>query len=454
MDDTSPTPTLADRFVAPLQRFLAIEAASTILLLAATGFALAAANSTFADRYAALWETKLRFGLGDHELALSLGHWVNDGLMGLFFFLVGMEIKHELVHGELSSRERAMLPLVGAVGGMVVPASIYAALHAGGPAASGWGVPMATDIAFAVAALALLGRRASPSLKVFLLALAIVDDLGAVAVIALLYTETISFPALAAAAAGLALVYALNRAGVRTFAVYWAVGGLVWLATLASGVHATVAGVLLGFLTPTTRFVGPDSLAARGRRFAEDLIALAQEGRIAREGKRVYTQLGTLRRDVLSPLDTLMAGLHPWTAFFVMPVFALANAGVTIELEALREPVALRVAGGVALGLLVGKPLGITLACWLGVRAGLARLPEGIGFGAIAGVGLLAGIGFTMALFITMLAFDDPRLAAASKVGVMAASAVAAALGLAVLRRTLPRGGGAAAPAPPPLAAP
>ena len=399
MTATRRPPTLSDRLARPFQRFLAIEAASTILLLLATVLALAWANSPWRESYTTLWHTKLGIRLGGAELALTLEHWVNDGLMALFFFLVGMEIKHEIVHGELSSRGRAMLPVFGALGGMLAPAAIYAAFHASGPAASGWGVPMATDIAFAVAALAVFGRRVPPGLKVFLLALAIVDDLGAVTVIALFYTHGLSLPALAAAGGGLAFVWGMQRSGVRAYLPYWLAGAVVWLATLESGIHATVAGVVLGLLTPTSN----------------------------------------RDRDALAPVEFLTKALHPWVAFAVMPIFALANAGIVLEADALADPLAPRVMLAVALGLLVGKPVGITLLSWLAVRAGVATLPSGVGWTALLGAGCLGGIGFTMALFITALAFQDPALAAASKIGVMAASVLATAGGLLVLGRALPR---------------
>jgi len=384
-------------------RFLAIEAASTIVLLLATLAALVWANSPWGESYLRFWHLKLGFSLAWIDASLSLEHWVNDGLMVIFFFLIGMELKHELVHGELSSRERAMLPIFGALGGMLVPAGIYASLHVGGPALSGWGVPMATDIAFAVAALAVFGGRVPPSLKVFLLALAIVDDLGAVTVIALFYAAELSLGALAGAGALLVLMVALQRAGVRAYTVYWIVGFAVWLATLASGVHATVAGVLLGLLTPT----------------------------------RVE---GGVSRAPFSPIERLTQLLHPWSAFVVMPVFALANAGLVLEADSLGDPVAFRVTLAVALGLLVGKPVGITLFAWLAVRAGFAALPTGVGWGSLLGAGILGGIGFTMALFITSLAFSNEALAAASKLGVIAASVTAAILGIACLARVLPRG--------------
>jgi NhaA family Na+:H+ antiporter len=385
------------------QRFLAIEAASTILLVLATIAALVWANSPWAESYDRFWHLKLGFSLAGIDARLSLAHWVNDGLMVIFFFLIGMELKHELAHGELSSRARAMLPVFGALGGMLVPAAIYAGLHAGGPAISGWGVPMATDIAFAVAALAVFGRRVPPGLKVFLLALAIVDDLGAVTVIAVFYTADLSLGALAAAGALLALVVGVRRVGVHYYAVYVLVGIAVWIAMLASGVHATVAGVLLGLLTPS----------------------------------RVESRVSGAS---FSPIAQLTQALHPWSAFLVMPVFALANAGLVLDAGALGDPLAARVTLAVALGLLVGKPVGITLFSWLAVRAGLATLPTGVGWGALLGAGILGGIGFTMALFITALAFPEGSLAAASKLGVIAASLAAAVLGIACLARALPRG--------------
>ena len=438
---SAPGPSLADRVAAPFQRFLAIEAASTILLLLAALAALAWANSPWGAGYARLWHTPLALTLGNAVLSLPLEQWVNDGLMAIFFLLVGMEIKHEILHGELASRERAMLPVLGALGGMLAPAAIYAGLHAGGPAAAGWGVPMATDIAFAIAALAVFGPRVPPGLKVFLLALAIVDDLGAIAVIALFYTRGVSLAALGGAAAGLALVVAMRRAGLRAYGPYWAAGIAVWLATLASGVHATVAGVLLGLLTPTTLLAPEGSLVARGRRRVEEILARmdAEAGVSDRERRRVAQEMREVSRHSLSPLERLTETLHPWTAFLVLPIFALANAGVAIDAGALADPLAPRVALAVALGLLVGKPLGVTLFCWIGVRFGLAALPAGVGWGSLLGAGILGGIGFTMALFITALAFEDPALAAASKLGVMAASVLATGLGLAVLARTLPR---------------
>jgi NhaA family Na+:H+ antiporter len=431
--------TLATRLARPLRRFLAIEAASSVLLLAATSMALAFANSPLRDWWSHFWHQRVAIEAGGFELALSLGHWVNDGLMTIFFFVVGLEIKRELSIGELASRRQAMLPVFGALGGMVVPASIYLLLQPGAEAAAGWGIPMATDIAFAVAALAILGPRVSPGLKVFLLALAIVDDLGAVTVIALFYTDEIRPAALLAAGLGLGVVYAIRRAGVRAYGPYAALGCLVWLATLASGVHATVAGVLLGLLTPVQPLVERETLVARLREEAEE--ALSRIGGEAREVRPdpVLQRVRELSREAQSPLEYLTHRLHPWVAFVVMPIFALANAGVALDGSRLGEPGSFRVAVAVALGLLIGKPLGITLFAAAAVRLGLASLPRGVGLGAVAGAGLLGGIGFTMALFITALAFGEGPLAAAAKVGVLGASVLACGLGLAVLWRVLPR---------------
>jgi NhaA family Na+:H+ antiporter len=430
---------VAERLTRGFEAFFALEAASAVLLFAATAAALVWANVD-AEGYAHLWHVPLALHVGAWRLELSLGHFVNDALMAIFFFVVGMEIKRERVRGELSSREKAMLPVAGALGGMIAPAAVYAALHAGGPAIRGVGIPMATDIAFAVAALSLLGPRVPSGLKVFLLALAIADDLGAVALIAIFYTEAISLPFLAAAGAGLALVYGLNRAGVVAFSVYWGVGGLVWFATLQSGVHATVAGVFLGLLTPAfERDPSEESLLDRARQALDRLRGGVHPERDP-HGDRRYQAFLALRRaglDALSPLDYLVNDLHGWVAFGVMPVFALANAGVALDAEAFRDPLALRVAVAVALGLLLGKPLGITLFSWLAVRSGLAALPAGVGWPAIAATGALAGIGFTVALFIAALAFGEGPLTAAAKLGILAGSAAAFALGLASLRLAL-----------------
>jgi NhaA family Na+:H+ antiporter len=433
-------PTLADRIARPLRRFLAIEAASSALLLAATLVALAAANSPWRDAWAHFWHQRIAIEIGSASLSLSLVHWVNDALMAVFFFVVGLEIKRELTIGELASRERAMLPVFGALGGMVVPALLYLLLGPGGEATAGWGIPMATDIAFAVAALAILGPRVPPGLKIFLLALAIVDDLGAVTVIAVFYTDEIRLSALFAAVLGLGLVWAIRLAGVRAYAPYFVVGAGVWLATLGSGVHATVAGVMLGLLTPVHPLVERRTLIERARERAEEALSrIGDGGSPVLAPEPVLQEVRHLSRDAQSPLEYLTHQLHPWVAFVVMPVFALANAGVPLDASTLGAAEGRGVALAVAVGLLVGKPLGIALFAIGGVRLGLAALPRGVTAGGIFGAGLLGGIGFTMALFITALAFGEGPLAGAAKVGILGASLLACVLGVGVLARVLPR---------------
>jgi NhaA family Na+:H+ antiporter len=432
-------PTLADRLARPIRRFLAIEAASSLLLLAATLLALAVANSTWAGAWAHFWHQRVAIEFGGFELALSLAHWVNDALMAIFFFVVGLEIKREMTIGELASRERAMLPVFGALGGMLVPALIYLLLQPGGDAAAGWGIPMATDIAFAVAALALFGPRVPPGLKIFLLALAIVDDLGAVTVIAVFYTDQINVAALLAALLGLGMVYAIRLAGVRVYAPYFLAGAAVWFATLSSGVHATVAGVMLGLLTPVHALSQRETLMTRLRETAaEALDRIASDGSGARP-EPLLQRVRDLSREAQSPLEYLTHHLHPWVAFVVMPIFALANAGVPLDANTLGDSDGLGVALAVGLGLLVGKPIGIWLFALGAVRVGWAALPSGVGAGAVFGAGLLGGIGFTMALFITALAFGESTLGAAAKVGVLGASVLACVLGMLVLARVLPR---------------
>ena len=411
-----------------------------MLLLTATGLALGLANSPWREGWAHFWHQRVALEVGSFELALSLGHWVNDGLMAIFFFVVGLEIKRELTIGELASREKAMLPVFGALGGMIAPALVYLALQPGDDATAGWGIPMATDIAFAVAALAVLGPRVPPGLKVFLLALAIVDDLGAVSVIAVFYTEEIRLLALLAAGLGLGFAYGLLRAGVRAYSAYFVIGTAVWLATLGSGVHATVAGVLLGLLTPVHPLGERETLISRLReRAGEVLDRIGNGGAHAQAPEVLLEEMRGLALEAQSPLEYLTHRLHPLVAFVVMPAFALANAGVTLDANAFGDPTGLRVALAVAFGLLVGKPLGIALFALGAARLGLAVLPAGVGPGALFGAGLLGGIGFTMALFITALAFGETPLASAAKVGVLAASVLACVAGLALLARVLPR---------------
>jgi NhaA family Na+:H+ antiporter len=424
-----------ERLLKPFALFAKQASAGGIVLLACAVITLLWANSPLSEYYFRLWSipVEVRFGnLVDIDKPLLL--WINDGLMAVFFFLVGMEIKRELLVGELRSPRKAALSMAAAVGGMVVPALIYVALNWGTPEIRGWGVPMATDIAFALGALALLGTRAPLALKVFLTALAIVDDLGAVLIIALFYTENIKVDALLYSLLFWGGMIAMNRLGVRNALIYFIVSLGLWYFMLKSGVHATVAGVLGAFAIPVRSRIDPELFIARVREYlnqfdqptAERTIILSPEQQSAVEA----IERESLR--VQSPLQRLEHRLHYFVAFFVMPIFALANAGVALGGEGGLNWTS-RVIWGVALGLLIGKPLGIALFSWLAVRLGLAQLPQGINFVHIVGVGFLGGIGFTMALFIAGLAFRGDELNYA-KLGILAGSALAGAIGFMMLR--------------------
>ena len=424
-----------DRWLAPVTRFLHIEATSGVVLLACTAAALVVANSPMAAWVANVWKTPVSVSIGAFTLAGDVGHLiVNDGLMTIFFFVVGLEIKREIVHGELRDPKKALLPLFAALGGVMMPAAIYLALQWGEPGQRGWAVPMATDIAFVVGFLALFGKRVPFGLKILLLSLAIVDDLVAVLIIAFVFTETLVWAWLGWAAGAFGLVYAFHRIGVRSIGVYVLIGAFIWLAFLQSGVHPTVAGVLLGLLTPAHAWVGQKTLAdvlmaawQRASGEGSDSGARADVGR---------TQFAA--REAVSPLQRLEDGLHPWVAFVIMPLFALANAGVILSPSSLGEPVAVAVAAALALG----KPVGILLLCVLAVRLRVTRLPDGVTWGMLTGGACLAGIGFTMALFLNALAFpvaDFPAYEAAGKIGTLAGSIVSAVLGSVVLSAAVRR---------------
>ena len=386
------------RVLYPLTAFMRAEAAGGIVLIGCALAALVWANSPWAGAYTALWATEITVG----PLSETLLHWINDGLMAVFFFVVGLEIKREVLVGELASLRQAALPIAAALGGMVVPAAIYTAINLGGAGLAGWGIPMATDIAFALGVLALLGRRAPTSLKVFLTALAIVDDLGAVLVIALFYTAQVSWAALGAAAGCLALLVALNRLGARHPLTYALLGLGLWAAFLASGVHATLAGVLLALTIPARTRVDTGEFFRRAHALLRHFDLAGEEAadiRTNADQQAALAELEDLAEGVQTPLQRLEHALHPWVAFVIVPLFALANAGVALGGglgAALREPVTL----GVVAGLLLGKQLGVTGAAWLAVRAGLADLPEGVTWRHVYGAGWLAGIGFTMSLFV------------------------------------------------------
>ncbi|HVS10606.1 MAG TPA: Na+/H+ antiporter NhaA [Planctomycetota bacterium] len=420
------------RITGPLERFLHVEAASGAVLLVCAAAALAIANSDWAEAYLAFWEMPLGLSLGEWELEHSLRHWVNDGLMAIFFFVIGLEVKREIALGELRSPRRAALPLAGALGGMLVPAGVYLLLQGSGPARDGWGIPMATDIAFVVGCMAILGPRIPPGLRVFLLSLAIADDIGAVLAIAIGYTDAIQWIALGLGLAGILIIALLARMGVRSLLVYTLFGTAVWFAFHESGVHATIAGVILGLQTPASTYLERSRLGRLLDR-ARGLV----HGEAWEEGRRRVDQVRELRRatrEAVSPLEYIESVLHPWVGFAIMPIFALANAGVPFRPTDLLDPVAVAVAAG----LVVGKPLGVIAFAALAVRLRLTTLPEGVSWGAVAGAAFLAGIGFTMALFIAGLALEGPELDAA-KVGVLSGSVVAAGLGAGVLVWRLPK---------------
>jgi NhaA family Na+:H+ antiporter len=417
----------------PLQRFIEAESAGGIVLIAAAAVALAWANSPWGGSYDDLWGAYLEFDLNFTVVREDLGHFVNDAVMAVFFFVVGLEIKRELLHGELASMRRAMLPVAAALGGMAVPALIYAALNAGGDGAGGWGIPMATDIAFALGVLALAGPGVPISLKVFLLALAIVDDLGAILVIAIFYTSDLDLASLGWAVLVVVAVLAAQRAGIRVLAVYVALGGLLWLAVYASGVHATLAGVVLALLTPAGR---PRSLPEYHGELRSLMAQLASaEANADEDAQRAITEeLDRLTDEREPPLQRLERILHPWSSFLIVPVFALANAGLDLSSDVASNLVTSPVSLGVVLGLVAGKPVGILLACWLAIRFGGAGMPAGAKWRHLAGVGVVAGIGFTVSIFISSLAFDEQGLEAEAKAGIFAASVLAAVAGLALLR--------------------
>ncbi len=420
---------LAKLATRPLERFLRIEAASGILLLLAAAVALAWANSPWAESYAALWHTPVGIRLGGFTFERSLEWVVNDGLMVIFFFVVGLEIRREIHQGELSEWRRASLPAAAALGGMLAPAALYLALAGAPETRSGWGVPMATDIAFAVGILTLLGKRVPAALRVLLLALAVIDDLGAIVVIAIFYSSGIDVTGLLVAAVGFAGVFAMQWLGVRAKLAYVAPSIVAWAGVYGAGVHPTIAGVIVGLVTPVRAWLGTEGFLAGVRGELEQLAQGTPSEVTSHELAATLRRVNLVRREALSPAESLIETLHPWVAFGIMPIFALANAGVAVSAGALDGP-SLLVVGAVAVGLVAGKPLGIMLASWLTLRLGIGKLPAGMGARHLLVLGVVAGVGFTMALFIAQLAFVDASLLAAAKLGVLAASGAAAVLGL------------------------
>ena len=418
------------RFVLrPVQEFMRLEASAGLALLGAVLVALVWANVA-GTSYEDLWSTDVTLRLGSFSEVEDLRHVVNDGLMAVFFLVIGLEVKRELTVGELSSRRAALLPAFAAAGGMLLPVVIFLALTGGGEGSRGWGIPMATDVAFALAALAAVGSRAPSALVAFLLGVAVIDDIGAILVVALYYTDAIHLGWLAAAIGGLALVVVLQRIHVRHIGVYVVLGVAVWFATFESGVHATIAGVALGLLTPVRPFQRPAAVSAEAIRIAEETEDHPAD---PDADAAHWRRLAWLSREAISPLARVEHGLHGWSSFVVLPVFALANAGIALDADSLEAATRTPVALAAGLGLVVGKTAGLTLGAALAVGLGLSALPAGVRWRHVVGVGALAGIGFTVSLFITGLAYSDPALVDASKIGVLGGSVVAALLGFALL---------------------
>ena len=414
----------------PFQSFFNKEAGSGILLILCTIIALVWANSAFGESYLSLWKTYFIVGIGEASINKPLLLWINDGLMAIFFFVVGLEIKRELLSGELSTPRKAALPLVAALGGAVIPALIYVGLNIGTPEVQGWGVPMATDIAFALGVLALLGSRTPLALKIFVTALAIVDDLMAVIVIALFYTAEISLMNLGIGLGVFVLAIFASRMGIHKTVVYVVLGTIMWVAFLKSGVHATIAGVLFATAIPARSKLGPEQFLKKSQSFIQS-VRDHVEGVSNKQTAIHYMEVAS--RDAQSPLERMEHALHSWVAFGVMPIFALANAGVVISGDAMSSLLGSMVFWGIFAGLFVGKPIGILVATWIAIKTKIAELPEGVTWRHIVGAGSLAGIGFTMALFIANLAFTDAAALETAKMAILSASLVSGLVGAGIL---------------------
>jgi len=422
-------------FVRPFVRFSRIEAASGIVLLIAAVAAIIWANSAFSDTYFSILEERISIEIAGFHLNESVLEIINDGLMAIFFFVVGLEIKRELVLGDLRDPRAAALPVMGALGGMLIPALIYIFINvgAGGEAIRGWGIPMATDIAFALGIVALLGSRVPPGAKLFLLAVAITDDIGAIAVIAIFYTEELNAGYLAAAIVGLIAVWIAIKVGVRSLVFYVPVALAIWYFTLESGVHATLAGVALAFLTPARPHYSPDTMDEKTRAILDQYPSEINNHHDQEHADHEALLLSEIARESVSPLNRMELSLVAWSSFLIVPIFALANAGVDFREIGFTEAMGSTVALGVTAGLVVGKLVGITGFTWAAVRLNIGRLPPGTGWGHIFGLSAVAGIGFTVSLFVAGLAFTDPHLTDLAKVGIFAGSVVSGVVGTVVL---------------------
>lgn len=428
---------ISDRLRQPFEDFFKAEASSGVLLLLAAVASIVIANSSFAATFDRIWQTLFTIGYGKLVLSKSLLLWINDGLMAIFFFYVGLEIKRELRVGELNSIKKARLPVLAALGGMIFPAAFYLYFNANSDGSSGWGIPMATDIAFSLGILMLLGKRVPLSLKIFLTAIAIVDDLGAVLVIAIFYSANINFTLIGLGLAIVIILFVFNRMGVRHPFFYVLFGFLLWIALLKSGIHTTIAGVLIAATIPSRTRINGFEFIRKMRFFLHRFESNCKSEEKLWANEEQQTALQTMEITIHhaeSPMQRLEHDLQPWVAYVIMPLFALANAGIAITpklISSYDHPVSI----GVFFGLLLGKPLGILLMSWLGVKTRLATLPEGVNWYHVTGVGFLAGIGFTMSIFINTLAFEGSPLIYAAKMGILAASLLAALIGLFILVR-------------------
>jgi len=427
-----------DRFLRPVEGFMHAESTAGVVLLLAALAAIIWSNSPWSGSYFHLWDHELAISVGEYGIKKTLHHWINDGLMAMFFFVVGLELKREIIAGELSNIRKAILPLTAAIGGMVFPALIFILFNPTGVASNGWGIPMATDIAFALGIVSLLGKGVPLSLKIFLTALAIADDLGAVLVIAFFYTSDISIMSLGVGAIFLIVLLVSNYLGVRSTLFYCLVGiaGL-WLAFLMSGIHATIAGVLAAMAIPARtkiderKFV--DRLETQLKRF--HAIAPNDVTLLEPEQHEIIARIIRLAKAAITPLQDLEHQLHPWVAYLVMPLFAFANAGIQLNAEVFNATFFQGVSMGVLTGLVVGKFFGVVGVCWVMIKLRLASLPRDWNWGHLCGVALLAGIGFTMSLFITTLAFTDAGLITEAKAGIFIASIISGMAGYIVLKK-------------------
>lgn len=421
------------------QRFFHSEVAGSIILLSSTIVALIWANSPWSDIYFEIAHTKIGISWGEMQFTMSLEHWIADGLMVIFFFVVGLEIKRELVVGQLSNLKKAILPVTAALGGMIFPALIYTLFNMGGPGMNGWGIPMATDIAFALGILAMFGSRAPIELKVFLTALAIADDLGAVLVIAVFYTEQIVVSGLIILAICMVLIVLMNRIGIRQTWIYILLAVGAWAGVLASGVHATVAGVLVAMLVPVKATIDPQKFLSTTKKRINELekSSLTRESMVKDKSQmEALDEIYLVTEDIRPAGLSLEDHLHPIQSFLILPLFALFKAGVSLDADS-----AAQLGGGISigiiLGLFIGKQFGILFCSWLTVRSGKTSLPSGISWPQIWGVSILAGVGFTMSIFISDLAFNDAALVSQAKIAIIVASLISGVFGFFVLRKTL-----------------